>query len=251
MRGLYSETIGQRLAATDGYIGRVKDALIDDRFWGTNYFVIDTGRWLPGRQVLLSIESVMPFDLNTGWVAVKHTMEEVKNAPPLEEEAPVSAQYERELMAHYHWSVPPFLYARTPLVTTDGVVKDPQTVWNLVSHFESENHLRSANELLGYDIDASGERVGLLEDIVFDMDNWRVSLFVADICETDAVSVSRLIPFSPAWIRSVSWHDKLISIDLSVDALVSSPTFSRDSLNAHYMDKQLFEHYREYLDNRM
>jgi len=57
-----SELQGYVLAAKDGEIGLCKDFLFDDRHWVTRYKVADTGKWLPGRKVLVtppSIESIL------------------------------------------------------------------------------------------------------------------------------------------------------------------------------------------------
>jgi hypothetical protein len=45
---------GNKLGASDGDIGHVKDFYFDDQNWAVRYLVADTGSWLPGRQVLLS-----------------------------------------------------------------------------------------------------------------------------------------------------------------------------------------------------
>ena len=43
---------GDKLGASDGEIGHVKDFYFDDQNWAVRYVVADTGSWLPGRQVL-------------------------------------------------------------------------------------------------------------------------------------------------------------------------------------------------------
>ena len=45
---------GEKLGASDGDIGHVKDFYFDDQNWVVRYVVADTGNWLPGRQVLIS-----------------------------------------------------------------------------------------------------------------------------------------------------------------------------------------------------
>jgi hypothetical protein len=44
----------EKLGASDGTIGRVKDFYFDDLNWVVRYLVADTGSWLSGRQVLIS-----------------------------------------------------------------------------------------------------------------------------------------------------------------------------------------------------
>jgi hypothetical protein len=49
---------GDKLGASDGEIGHVKDFYFDDQNWTIRYLVADTGSWLPGRQVLISPHSL-------------------------------------------------------------------------------------------------------------------------------------------------------------------------------------------------
>src|SRR4029450_4722150 len=49
---------GDKLRASDGEIGLVKDFYFDDQNWTIRYLVADTGSWLPGRQGLLSPHSL-------------------------------------------------------------------------------------------------------------------------------------------------------------------------------------------------
>ncbi|MGH7317879.1 MAG: PRC-barrel domain-containing protein, partial [Candidatus Rokuibacteriota bacterium] len=49
---------GLSIEASDGDIGSVKDLYFDDLMWTVRYLVVDTGAWLPGRQVLISPMSV-------------------------------------------------------------------------------------------------------------------------------------------------------------------------------------------------
>ena len=50
------------LRALDGEIGSVKDSYFDDQRWVLRYIVVDTGGWLPGREVLISPYSVSGID---------------------------------------------------------------------------------------------------------------------------------------------------------------------------------------------
>lgn len=48
------ELYGNKLAASDGEIGYIKDFYFDDKAWAIRYLVADTGIWLSERQVLLT-----------------------------------------------------------------------------------------------------------------------------------------------------------------------------------------------------
>ena len=43
---------GLTVEARDGAIGEVEDLYFDDQSWAVRYYVVDTGKWLPGRKVL-------------------------------------------------------------------------------------------------------------------------------------------------------------------------------------------------------
>ena len=51
--------LNYKILATDGEIGSVQDLYFDDHSWTIRYLVVDTGTWLPGRQVLISPRSIM------------------------------------------------------------------------------------------------------------------------------------------------------------------------------------------------
>ena len=44
---------GYAIAASDGRIGSVSDFLFDDASWVVRWLLVDTGKWLSGRKVLL------------------------------------------------------------------------------------------------------------------------------------------------------------------------------------------------------
>src|SRR5271165_7165115 len=58
-----SGLLGCPIKAGDGLVGSVKDFLFDDRSWRVRWMVVDTGHWLPGRQVLIHPSAIAPLDL--------------------------------------------------------------------------------------------------------------------------------------------------------------------------------------------
>jgi PRC-barrel domain len=49
---------GFTLRAMDGEIGKVDQFYLDDETWAIRYLVVNTGSWLAGRLVLISLFSV-------------------------------------------------------------------------------------------------------------------------------------------------------------------------------------------------
>ena len=54
---------GIPVEASDGHVGSVKDFLFDDQSWKVRWMVVDSGNWLPGRQVLVHPSAIAPLDL--------------------------------------------------------------------------------------------------------------------------------------------------------------------------------------------
>lgn len=99
MKQLY----GNKLGATDGEIGHVKDFYFDDQNWAVRYLVADTGSWLTGRQVLISPHSLGLLDHQVKLLHVKLTRSQIENSPSIETHKPVSRQYEEEYYRYYDW----------------------------------------------------------------------------------------------------------------------------------------------------
>ena len=83
---------GQPIVARDGAIGFIVDVYFDDRNWKVRYLVLDTGRPMPRRQVLVSPSYAVPGDDER--IHVRLSREEVERCPELEEDKPVFLQHD-------------------------------------------------------------------------------------------------------------------------------------------------------------
>jgi hypothetical protein len=92
---------GYGIHATDGELGSVEDLLIDDKDWTVRYLTIDTGKWLPGKRVLISPRSVLKID----WVAKEFYLnlnrQTVKDSPPYDTTMTVDGAYEEKFLTYY------------------------------------------------------------------------------------------------------------------------------------------------------
>lgn len=48
------QVTGYKIHASDGEIGHVEDFMIDDENWSIPSLIVDTGKWLSGRKVLIA-----------------------------------------------------------------------------------------------------------------------------------------------------------------------------------------------------
>ena len=91
------EIMGYNLNASDGEIGKVNDFLFDDQKWAVRYLVADTGKWLPGRKVLISPSALGEPNWASSLLPVSMTKAKIENSPSLQTDLPVSRQYEMQL----------------------------------------------------------------------------------------------------------------------------------------------------------
>ena len=81
---------GEKLRASDGEIGHVKDFYFDDQKWVIRYVVVNTGSWLSGRLVLIAPDAFGNLDQHGSLLLVNLTRQQIENSPPIELHMPVS-----------------------------------------------------------------------------------------------------------------------------------------------------------------
>ena len=89
---------GYSIAATDGLIGHVKDFYFDDAAWVVRYLIVETGRGLAHRKVLISPLSVGEPNWNSRTFPVSISQGQVKGSPDIDTDKPVSRQHEESLL---------------------------------------------------------------------------------------------------------------------------------------------------------
>ncbi|MEO3779182.1 PRC-barrel domain containing protein [Micromonospora sp. B11E3] len=101
------DLVGYRVEATDGGIGRIDSASHEV---GGSYLVVDTGRWIFGRKVMLPAGTVSHVDHDAREVHVDRTRDQIKAAPEYDENSHGDPAYRDRLGGYYDVSytdVPP------------------------------------------------------------------------------------------------------------------------------------------------
>ena len=173
---------GATVLATDGEIGAVEDFFFEQDRWTVRYVLVDTGRWLSGKRVLLSPMSVTGPWSRAG-MRVSLTRDQVWHSPQVDEGALTRAS-EAELLEHYgypiYWGAagiwgafesPAALMAqpRLPPPRPEGPVVD----------LESQ-HLRSTKRSTGFHLHASDGEIGHVDDFLIGEESWRIRYLLVD-----------------------------------------------------------------------
>lgn len=219
------ELRGYTLAAEDGEIGRCKDFLFDDRHWTVRYMVADTGRWLSGRKVLISPVSLGEPDWNYRSLPVRMTKAQIEGSPPLEDDMPVSREYETRYFSYFRY---PYYWTGAGLWGTaaypGALYGVPQTgVEEETVDDQRPNHLRSVKEVEGYRIHATDGHIGHVEDFIVEEDSWTIRYVVVDT--RNWLPGGKKVVISPEWATAIRWEEQDMVVDLTKDAIKNSPEF--------------------------
>ncbi|HEY0844377.1 MAG TPA: PRC-barrel domain-containing protein [Noviherbaspirillum sp.] len=244
---------GFSIVARDGELGHIKDVYFDDQNWTIRHLVVDTGGWLTGRKVLLSPISVKGADWINQKLSVDLTKMQVQNSPGIDTAKPVTRQHEEELYNHYgypyYWSGP-YLWGYTllpgmiePGISGQKPMEDPERQQTRV---EMENdgarsnpHLRSSDEVIGYDIQATDDTIGHVEDLLFDDESWQIRLMVVD---TRNWWPGRKVLMSPNRIERVSWGGKSVIVNVTRDQIEDSPEYDPEHPPTQATAQELYRH---------
>lgn len=221
-----------KILAADGEAGKIKDIYFDDEKWTIRHFEADTGGWLTGRKVLISPLSITSIDWHNKTVRAALTRSQIQNAPGLETHKPISRQHEEALYSYYgypyYWSGP-YLWGYTlfPSLFESRPLEDFDRQKRRESMMEEGNdaHLRSCSEVVGYDVHATDDKVGHIDDFLFDDENWSIMLVAVD---TRNWWPGKHVLISPQRIQKVSWEDKEARFDVSRAEIENSEEYDED-----------------------
>jgi hypothetical protein len=208
------QIIGHKLAASDGTIGQVKDFYFDDKTWAIRYLVADTGGWLTGRKVLISPYSFGALDYDGKILSVKQTKQQIENSPAIDTDRPVSRQFEENYYKYYGmpsywegggvWGAGEYPeYAPSVLSYDLQTYTYPQ--WDDI-------HLRSTNEVKGYDIEATDGTLGSVSGFLVDQRRWKIRELTV---ETGHWYSGKEILLTPSKIERISLAEKKVFVSLS------------------------------------
>jgi len=217
---------GAKLAASDGDIGHVKDFYFDDAKWAVRYVVADTGKWLPGRQVLLS-----PLAFQTSFpvgkaLTVKLTRKQVEDSPTTDTHKTVSRRYEEEYHRYYGWpyywegdglwgGMRGFPILEPPLNFLPGT---PAPAGPAVT--PADSGLRSSLAVTGYHIQATDGICGHVCDFLMDDHSWAITHLAVKIGHR---FTGKEVQIPVSQVERISYPESTVHVKLTKEAIEQSP----------------------------
>ncbi len=218
---------GYAIESSDGVMGTVSDLLFDDTTWTTRWLVVDTGKWLPGRKVLLHPSVIGKPDHDAHIVPVSLTMERVRDSPDITSDQPVSRQLEASLFTYYGWD--PMWggssFYGNPLVAPMAMPPghgDAATLTAERARFadDGDPHLRSVAEVKGYHIHATDGAIGYVQDILIEDADWAIQYLIVD---TRDWLPGRHVLISPHAVTGLDWPASVIALNVTREQVNASP----------------------------
>jgi hypothetical protein len=231
------QSYGDKLGASDGEIGRVKDFYFDDKHWVIRFLVADTGSWLPGRLVLISPHALGCFLPGGKTLSVNLTRKKIENSPAIDTHKPVSRQYEETYYRYYDW---PHYWQGSELWGMSGfpilserskAFPGEPTIKSGAKPEHSDVHLRSAQAVTGYQIQAGDEIVGTVVDYLMNDKSWAIEQIVVN---TGNRFTGKKVLLSPSQIERISFDESKVFVNLTKEAVERSPAYeeSHDELTS-------------------
>ena len=237
---------GYAIAASDGELGTVSDFLFDDSSWVVRWLVVDTGRWLPGRKVLLPTSVLGHFDEAEGKIPVRLTMQQVRDSPEIDTDRPVSRQMETSVYDYYGWS--PYWgtgfymggYGYVPGAMVAAPARRREEDIADARRRDDDLHLRSIEAVTGYHIHATDGEIGHVEDFLIEDADWSIHYLVVDTTNWWA---GKKVLISPRSAHDIDWSDRLVNLDVDRQRVKDSPAYDASTLVDRAYEKDFHSHY--------
>ena len=217
---------GDKLGASYGDIGQVKDFYFDDQNWVVRYLVADTGSWLSGRKVLISPHAFGSLHQAGKLLLVNLTRKQIEDSPSMESHKPVSRQYEEEYYRYFGW---PYYWQGDGLWGMSGFpilelpAKPPPCETAIANGPQPERadaHLRSTQAVDGYHLQASDGTIGHVCDFMMDAQTWAIRELVI---KTGHRLSGQEVQIPTSEVDRISYEDSTVFVHLTSKAVEQSP----------------------------
>jgi hypothetical protein len=219
---------GNKLGASDGEIGHVKDFYFDDRSWVVRYVVADTGSWLTGRQVLISPHAFGGLRQVEKVLLVKLSRKQIEDSPSIELHKTVSRQYEEDYHRYYGW---PYYWqgealwgmSSIPVMELPSIaVPNPSEPANGAQPQSPDAHLRSTQAVTGYHLQASDGTAGHICDFMMDSKTWAIRELTI---KTGHRFSGKEVQIPASNVNRISYDESTVFVDLTTEAVEKSPAY--------------------------
>ena len=200
-----------KLQTENGDAGQIHDLYFDDSSWAIKYVVIDSGGWFPGKRLILPVSEIDDAVEALQTIRVNLRREDIENGPGIDEVKPVSRQIVRTLLSHHKVLI---------LLPTDNhylpnwLIKILKAVSSQTEKMPApaagHHQLRSAREIIGYNVIYNDEKIGFLSDLIVNTVDWTIPSIVAK--QRKPLMETSVLMLSPEHVETFDWAGHQIEL---------------------------------------
>ncbi|WP_131196229.1 PRC-barrel domain-containing protein [Lichenihabitans psoromatis] len=236
---------GYAILASDGRIGSVSDVLFDDESWRLRWLVVDTGTWLSERKVLVHPSAIGVVDHDRQELPIRMSKAQIERSPDISRDRPVSLQMQGQLYDYYGWDPvwggSGYFGGGLGLVGSSGYSGMGATPMpNGHGSDDGDPHLRSTTAVTGSHLEATDGEIGHVENMLIDDAGWDVRYLIVD---TRNWWFGQHVLISPYAVKSISWSDRTIQLDVTRASVKASPAWVPTAMIDQVYEKRLHNHY--------
>src|SRR5688572_30617335 len=179
------QLLGEKVVTAAGeIIGHVKDFYFDDQTWAIRYVVVDTGSWLPGRQVLLSPLSFGGLHQLGDHFRINLSRQQIEQGPAFLTQKPLTRKDQEAYHRYFGWPCywqgdPSCEVSVGPTVEPIGKTLPKQQALFTANHGEAaDSHMRSTRLVTGFRVQGNDGISGHVADFGIDTEHWVIRSLV-------------------------------------------------------------------------
>jgi hypothetical protein len=216
---------GAAIRATDGEIGTLEDFYFEEDRWVVRYLLVDTGKWLSGRRVLLSPMSVSG-EWNMAEIPVALTRDQVWHSPEFDHLQPISRQRESQLLRHYgypdYWDAGGVWGTHESPASLRGAPASAPAAQGRTSVDLETHPLLSTKDIISRHLHATDGEIGHVDDVLIGQETWRIRYLQVD---TSNWIGGKWVIVSTEALRGVDREHRTLRVGLTRAQIHQSPSF--------------------------
>lgn len=227
MLHLARKVVGATIRAADGDIGTLEDFYFEEDRWTVRYLLVDTGKWMSGKKVLVS-----PMSVQSAWgmrgIPVTLSKNQVWNSPEFDAGQSLSRAGEAHILGYYgypsYWGAsgvwgtfdnPAALLTAPASTSAPDAARAPRID-------PDARHLRSTSKSTGYHLHATDGEIGHVDDFLIGQESWMIRSLLADT--SNWIGGRSVLVSCDAVIR-IDRDRETLHVDATRDAVKHGPSF--------------------------
>lgn len=112
-----------------------------------------------------------------------------------------------------------------PLPMNEAMMKEDDEISNKKTN--DDQHLRSIEKVIGYDVKAIDGTIGKIKDFIVDDTNWNIDFIVV---ETGNWFSEKNVIISPQIVKDIKWDISELLVNINVEQVKDSPEYDKSEL---------------------